>query len=80
MVGGHCKTLEDYNRLQGSSLILCLMTIIGLSLLPAIFVHAKVLGNDITIYNKGLALDKLGNYTGAILYYDKSTSHRPKSC
>ena len=53
----------------------CALTIIGLSLLPAVFVHAKEeVGNDITVYNKGLALDKLGNDTGAILYYDKATS------
>jgi hypothetical protein len=57
-VGGHCKTLQDYSRLyhkgpielsifQSSFLILCLttITIIGLSLLPNLFVLAKVEGD-----------------------------------
>lgn len=32
---------------------------------------AKEVGNSISLYYKGLVLDKSGNYTGAILYYDK---------
>jgi tetratricopeptide (TPR) repeat protein len=40
-------------------------------------VQAKV-GDDITLYNKGLALDKSGNYTGAIQYFDKALAIDPK--
>jgi tetratricopeptide (TPR) repeat protein len=93
-VGGHCKTLQGYSRLphesdsreltifKGSFLILCLITIIGLSLLPNVLVLAKIekdvaSGNVITIYNKGLALYNLGNYTGAKLYYDKALAIDP---
>jgi tetratricopeptide (TPR) repeat protein len=92
-IGGHCKTLQDYNTLHHKSdsrevimfqgfLILCLITIIGLSLLPTVFVLARAekdvaSGNDSTIYIKGLALDKLGNDTGAILYYDKALAIDP---
>jgi hypothetical protein len=62
-VGGHCKTLHHYHRLhqksvtreftifQGSCLILCLVTIVGLSLLPAAFVHPKEqVANDVDTY------------------------------
>jgi tetratricopeptide (TPR) repeat protein len=83
MVGGHCKTLQDYNRLyhnccQDWSLTLCLVTIICLSLLPAVFVQAKE-GDDSTLYNTGLALDKSGSYTGAILYFDKALAIQPNN-
>jgi tetratricopeptide (TPR) repeat protein len=68
---------------QGSFLILCLIIIVGLSLLlPNVFVLAKVEkdvapGNVITVYNKGQALYNSGNYTGAILYYDKALAIDP---
>ena len=54
IAGDHCKTLQDYSRLhhksgsrevtifQGSFLILGLITILALSLLPNVFVLAKV--------------------------------------
>jgi hypothetical protein len=64
-IGGHCRTLQDYNTSHHKSdsrevimfqscLILCLITIIGLSLLPTDFVLARVekdvaSGNDSTI-------------------------------
>jgi tetratricopeptide (TPR) repeat protein len=68
-----------------SSLILCLIAIIFLGLLLSIFGLAKaekdivVFGNDTTLYNKGLALLKLDNYTGAIKYYDKALAINPKN-
>src|SRR5262249_17598129 len=34
--------------------------------------------NDTTLYNQGLALFKLDNYTGAIEYYDKALTINPK--
>ena len=88
MVGGHCKTLQNYNTLyrksdtrevtiyQYWSLILFLITIVCLSLLPAVFVHAKEVGNN-SLYYKGLILDKLGNDTGAIQYFDKALAIDP---
>jgi hypothetical protein len=79
LIENHCKTLHDYNRLPHESdsrevtvfqsfPILCLITIISLSLLPTVFVLAKVekgvaSGNVSTIYIQGPALDKLGNDT-----------------
>jgi hypothetical protein len=56
---------REVSILQGSFLILCLVTIIGLSLLPNVFVLAKVekdvaSENDTTIYNKGLTFYNLG--------------------
>ena len=33
--------------------------------------------DEITLYNKGLALDNLGNYTEGILYYDKALAINP---
>ena len=104
IVGDHCETLQDYSRLhhksgsievtifQGSFLILGLIVIIGLSLLPNIFVLAKVekdvpsenytkLAIDThyvnALTNKAVALDRLGNYTGAILYIDKALAIQP---
>jgi uncharacterized membrane protein (UPF0127 family) len=93
------KTLQDYSRLhnksgsredtlsQGWFLILGIITIIGLSMLPNVFVLAKV-EKDVpsenytalaidshyvnALTNKAVALVRLGNYTGAILYYDKA--------
>jgi tetratricopeptide (TPR) repeat protein len=68
---------------EDSFLVLCLITIIGLSLLPNVFVLAKVekdvaSGNDTSVYTaKGIALDKLGNDTGAILYFDKALAIDP---
>lgn len=88
MAGGHCKTLQNYNTLyhksdtrevtiyQYWSLILFLITIVCLSLLPSVFVHAKELGNN-SLYYKGLILDKLGNDTGAIQYFDKALAIDP---
>jgi uncharacterized membrane protein (UPF0127 family) len=73
-------------------LILGLITIIALSLLSNVFVLAKV-ENDATsehyttltidshnvntLINKALALGRLGNLTGAILYYDKALAIQP---
>jgi tetratricopeptide (TPR) repeat protein len=80
---GHCKTLQDFNTLyhksntikaaifQNWSFILCLITIVCLSLLPAVLVYAKV-GNNISLYYKGLVLG-----SGAILYYDKALAMDP---
>jgi tetratricopeptide (TPR) repeat protein len=68
---------------EDSFLVLCLITIIGLSLLPNVFVLAKVekdvaSGNGTSVYTaKGIALDKLGNDTGAILYFDKALAIDP---
>jgi tetratricopeptide (TPR) repeat protein len=89
-VGGHCKALHYYSKLhhkyvpryQGSFLVLSLIIIVGLSLLPNVFVPAKVKkyvasGNVIALYNKGLALYDSGNNTGAILYYDKALAMDP---
>ena len=88
MAGGHCKTLQNYNTLyhksdtrevtiyQYWSLILFLITIVCLSLLPSVFVHAKEVGNN-SLYYKGLILDKLGNDTGAIQYFDKGLAIDP---
>ncbi|MGC1928055.1 MAG: tetratricopeptide repeat protein [Candidatus Nitrosopolaris sp.] len=74
----HKSDTREVTIFQSSFLNLCVITIIALSLLSAIFVHAKEeVGNDITVYNKGLALDKLGNDTGAILYYDKALAIDP---
>ena len=53
-------------------LCLCLITMIGLGLLPSIFGLAKaekdivVPGNVTTLYYKGQALYYLGNYTGTL--------------
>jgi tetratricopeptide (TPR) repeat protein len=48
------------------------------SLLPAAFVHAKEqVANDVIMYNKGQAPDQLGNYTGAIQYFDKALAIDP---
>ncbi len=86
--------MQDYSRLhhrsdsrevtvsQGSLLILCLITIIGLSLLHNVLLLAKVekdvaSRNVITVYNKSLSLYNSGNYTGAILYYDKALAIDP---
>jgi tetratricopeptide (TPR) repeat protein len=33
---------------------------------------------DLALNNKGVALDNLGNHTGAILYYDKALTINPK--
>ena len=68
-------------------LILCVISIIGASPIPT-FVLATVeegveSGNDSTIVNglsnKGLALDKLGNYSEAIKYYSKVLAIRPNN-
>ncbi|MFZ0513199.1 MAG: tetratricopeptide repeat protein [Candidatus Nitrosopolaris sp.] len=75
---------RDVAILLGSSLIVWLIAIIVLGLLPSVFALAKaekdlvVSGNDTTLYNKGLALYKLENYTGAIKYYDKALAINPK--
>ncbi|MGA9153144.1 MAG: tetratricopeptide repeat protein, partial [Candidatus Nitrosopolaris sp.] len=74
--------MREVTIFQGLFLILCLITVIGLILLPTIFVLAKVQkdvasGNDTSVYNKGLALSDLGNYTGAIVYYDKALAINP---
>jgi tetratricopeptide (TPR) repeat protein len=71
---------------QGLFLILCLCLIImiALSLLPSVFALAKaekdivVPGNPTTLYYKGLALYYLGDYTGAIVYFDKGLAIDPK--
>ena len=74
--------MREVTIFQGLFPILCLITVIGLILLPTIFVLAKVQkdvvsGNDTSVYNKGLALSDLGNYTGAIVYYDKALAINP---
>jgi tetratricopeptide (TPR) repeat protein len=57
---------------------------IGLSLLPSAFGLTKaeeniiVPGNVTTLYYKGQALYYLGNYTGAIVYFDKALAIDPK--
>ena len=33
--------------------------------------------NESALSNKGIALDDLGNYNGAILYYDKALAINP---
>ena len=42
--------------------------------------YDKALGIDPNnveaLFNKGISLDNLGKFEGAITYYDKSTSHR----
>ena len=76
--------MTDVAILSDSSLIVCLIAIIVLGLLPSVFGLTKaekdviVSGNDTTLYNKGLALFKLDNYTGAIEYYDKALAINPK--
>ena len=51
---------------------------------PVAFVDAKQqVGNDVTIYNKGQAPDKLGNYTGVLFkILDELISQisKPRSC
>jgi tetratricopeptide (TPR) repeat protein len=89
MIVGHRNTLQDFDTVyhksntteaifQNWSLILCLIIIICLSLLPAVLVYAKV-GNNISLYYKGLVLHKSGNYTGAILYYKKVLAMDPQA-
>jgi tetratricopeptide (TPR) repeat protein len=79
----HYSIGREAGILLGSSLILCLITIIGLGLLPSVFGLAKaekdivVAGNDTTLYNKGLALYRLDNYTGAIEYFSKALAIDP---
>jgi tetratricopeptide (TPR) repeat protein len=76
--------MRDVVILLDSSLIVCLIAIIVLGLMPSVFGLAKaekdivVSGNDTTLYNNGLALFKLDNYTGAIEYYDKALAINPK--
>jgi tetratricopeptide (TPR) repeat protein len=76
--------MTDVAILLDSSLIVCLIAMIVLGLLPCVFGLANaendivVSGNDTTLYNKGLALFKLDNYTGAIEYYDKALVINPK--
>jgi len=55
---------------QGLFVISCLITIVSLILLPGVFGLAKVekdipSGNVTSVYKKGLALYKVGNYTQA---------------
>jgi len=76
--------MRDVAILLDSSLIICLIAIILLCLLPCVFGLAEAekdvvdSGNGKTLYNKGLALFKLDNYTGAIEYYDKALAINPK--
>jgi uncharacterized protein len=105
MVGDYCKTLQDYSRLhnksgsregilaQGWFLLLGIITIIGLSMLPNVFVLAEV-EKDVPFENyttlavdpyyinastsKAVTLDNLGNHTGAIEYYAKALAIDPQ--
>ena len=60
--------------------ILCLIAIvsaIGLALIPEVFIHVKAENNANSenlsmLVKKGVALNNLGNYTGAIKYIDKA--------
>jgi tetratricopeptide (TPR) repeat protein len=82
----HCRFGREVTALQGLFFVLCLclITMIGLGLLPSVFAFAKaekdivVPGNVTTLYYKGLALYYLGNYTGAIVYFDKALGIDPK--
>jgi tetratricopeptide (TPR) repeat protein len=81
-----CRFGREVTTFQGLFFILCLclLTMICLGLLPSIFGLAKaekdivVRGNVTTLYYKGLALYYLGNYTGAIVYFDKALGIDPK--
>ncbi|HYA82185.1 MAG TPA: DUF192 domain-containing protein [Candidatus Bathyarchaeia archaeon] len=104
ITGDYCKTLQDYSRLynksgsregtltQGWFLLLGIITIIGLIMLPNIFVLAKVekdvpFENYVTLAvdpyyinvltSKAVTLD-LGNYTGANAYYAKTLAIDPQ--
>ncbi len=65
--------------------IVCAITIVTaicLALSPKILVQIKgdnsvISGNPTILVNKGLALDNLVNYTGAIVYYDKALAIDP---
>jgi tetratricopeptide (TPR) repeat protein len=67
--------------------ILCLITLItliALNLLPYASVWAKVekdvaSGNLTGLYDKGVALDREGNHTGAMEYYDRALAIDPKN-
>jgi uncharacterized membrane protein (UPF0127 family) len=105
ITGDYCKTLQDYSRLynksgsregtlaQGWFLLLGIITIIGLIMLPNVFVLAKV-EKDVPFENyatlavdphyinaltsKAVTLDSQGNYTGAIEYYAKALAIDPQ--
>lgn len=72
---------QEVVMLLGLSLILCLITVIGLGVSPskvlAKFQRDIAAVNDTTLYNKGLILFKLDNYTGAIKYFDKVLAINP---
>src|SRR5215467_1138433 len=57
--------------------VTAIVTAIGLALLPELFVHTKAENNVTISVKKGEALYDLGNYTGAILYYDKALAINP---
>jgi Flp pilus assembly protein TadD len=64
-------------------LILCSIAIVGLILLPSVFGLAKAEKdiasvNVTSVYEKGLALYKLGNYSQAVRYFDKALTIDPK--
>ena len=105
ITGDYCKTLQDYSRLynksgsregtfaQGWFLLLGIITIIGLIMLPNVFVLAKV-EKDVPFENyaslavdpyniyaltsKAVTLDSPGNYNGAIEYYAKALAIDPQ--
>jgi len=73
---GHGSFGEDVVMLLCLSLILCLIAIIVLDLRPSVYALVKVqkdiaAGNVTSLLKKGLALDKSGNHTEAIEYYNK---------
>ena len=105
IIGDYCKTLQDYcmlynklgsregTLLQGWFLLLAIITIIGLIMLPNVFVLAK-LEKDVPFENyatlavdpyyinaltsKTVTLDSVGNYTGVIEYYAKALAIDPQ--
>jgi tetratricopeptide (TPR) repeat protein len=54
--------------------------LVTISLLPSAAALVKNISPEVNaLVDKGLALDDLGNYTGAIAYYDKALAIDPKN-
>ncbi|MGB8034605.1 MAG: tetratricopeptide repeat protein [Nitrososphaeraceae archaeon] len=78
---------DNNNRFDIDGLsILCILlfltscVLVTINLLPSATALVKNVSPEVNaLVDKGLALDDLGNYTGAIAYYDKALAIDPKN-
>jgi tetratricopeptide (TPR) repeat protein len=76
-------TLNEAHSMKSSLLIAFLLLfsftlVFGLNQFSVTSAETNVAANTNALINKGQLLDKLGNYTQAIQYYDQALSIEPK--